>query len=120
MPAAGQSLWPLLLDGDSMRVERVELAAFRRGELAVVKRPDGILAAHLVIGTEPLRTASTAGVADPLPLEGLGRVSGFRRGGRVLPWPSSLALALRHWPALTTVLRRVAPLRALVRRLRAR
>lgn len=120
IPAAGNSLWPLLFDGDSLRVERVLEGALRRGELAVIKRPDGILAAHLVVSTEPLVTESTAGVADPLPLEPLGRVTGFRRRGRVIPLPGSLALALRHWPFAARAARRVPGVRRLVRLLRSR
>lgn len=120
IPAAGNSLWPLLFDGDSLRVERVLPGALRRGELAVVKRPDGILAAHLVVSTDPLSTESTAGVADPLPLEPLARITGFRRNGRVLPWPGSFALALRYWPLAASTLRRVPLVRPVVRWLRSR
>lgn len=118
IPAAGNSLWPLLLNGDSLRVERVEESALRRGDVAVIKRPDGILAAHLVSRTDPLETISTALVTDPLPVEGLARVTGFRRAGRVYPWPSTLSLALRHWQTVTSPLKRIALLRSLVRRLR--
>ncbi|MFZ5441912.1 MAG: N-acetyltransferase, partial [Myxococcota bacterium] len=84
--AAGRSLWPLLREGDSLRVVRVARAeALRPGDVAVVKLPSGILAAHLVVSSAPLQTVSTAGVLDPQPLEPLGRVTGFRRAGLVLP-----------------------------------
>lgn len=119
IPAAGKSLWPLLRDGDSLRVQRVASAEeLRAGDVAVIKRPDGILAAHLVVSCAPLSTASTAGLLDPQPLEALGRVTGFRRAGRVLPWPASLSLALRYWPGLAVRFKHLPPLRALVRRLR--
>jgi hypothetical protein len=118
IPAAGNSLWPLLLDGDSLRVERVLQSALREGDVAVIKRPDGILAAHLVRKVAPLETISTALIADPLPVEGLGRVTAFRRAGRVYPWPATLSLALRHWQTVTAPLRRITLLRSLVRRLR--
>ncbi|MBL8914892.1 MAG: hypothetical protein JNM17_29575 [Archangium sp.] len=120
IPAAGNSLWPLLFDGDSLRVERVSQGALRRGELAVIKRPDGILAAHLVVSADPLITESTAGVRDPLPLEALGRVTAFRREGRVIPIPESLALALRWWPLAARVAKRVPLVPTLVRALRSR
>jgi hypothetical protein len=118
LPAAGNSLWPLLRDGDSLRVERVLESALRPGDVAVIKRPDGILAAHLVATLAPLTTVSTANVPDPLPLEALGRVTAFRRAGRVYPWPATLSLALRHWPAVTTQIKRVAFFRSLIRWLR--
>jgi hypothetical protein len=106
----------LLRDGDSLRVQRVVSATeLALGDVAIVKRPDGILAAHLVVGLDPLATASTANVRDPLPLEALGRVTGFRRRNQVRPWPRGLSLALRHWPTITTPLQRLKAVRALVR-----
>jgi mycothiol synthase len=119
LAAAGRSLWPLLRDGDSLRVVRVTgEAALAPGDVAVVKLPSGVLAAHLVVSTAPLQTASTAGVPDPLPLEPLARVTGFRRGELVRPWPRATRLVLRWWPASARQLKRVPGLRALVRRLR--
>lgn len=121
IPAAGKSLWPLLRDGDSLRVRRVVSATeLARGDVAVIKRPDGILAAHLVLTLEPLRTISTAGVEDPPPLEALGKVTGFRRWGRVWPWPDQLSFVLRFWPAAAEALKRVPLVRATVRSLRDR
>lgn len=117
--AAGRSLWPLLREGDSLRVVRVARAeALRPGDVAVVKLPSGILAAHLVVSSAPLQTVSTAGVLDPQPLEPLGRVTGFRRAGLVLPWPRGLRVALRWWPGLASVLKRVPGVRRVVRALR--
>ena len=116
--AAGGSLWPLLRDGDSLRVERIAEASLRLGEVAVVKLPTGVLAAHLVSGLRPLQTSSSVGVRDPLPLEALGRVTGFRREGVVRVWPASGRLLLRWWPATALVLKRLPLARRLVRRLR--
>ena len=92
LKAGGISLWPLLRDGDSLRVARVlDVSGLALGDVAVVKLPSGVLAAHLVVSVTPLHTASTAGVIDPSPAEPLGRVTGFRRGDRVLPWPRARA-----------------------------
>jgi hypothetical protein len=121
IPAAGKSLWPLLRDGDSLRVQRVVSATnLKPGDVAVIKRSDGILAAHLVVSVEPLRTISTAGVEDPTPLEALGKVTGFRRWGRVWPWPDQLSLVLQFWPGAAEVIKRVPLVRATVRALRDR
>lgn len=105
--ASGNSLWPLLKDGDSLRVERTDEAGLRRGEVAVVKLPSGVLAAHLVTSLAPLQTSSSVGVLDPLPLEALARVVGFRREGVVRDWPAFSALLLRFLPASARVLKRV-------------
>ncbi len=120
LQASGRSLWPLLRDGDSLRVVRVEASALRTGEVAVVKLPTGILAAHVVVSTSPLQTASTAGLLDPLPLEGLARVTGYRRDGVVHPWPADVRHALRWWPGAARALKRVPGLRFVVRLLRDR
>ena len=116
--AAGQSLWPLLRDGDSLRVERVESNALRLGEIAVVKLPNGVLAAHLVASLAPLQTASSVGVLDPQPVEALGRVVGFRRGEVVHELPEAGRLLLRFLPATSRALKRVPMLRQLVGLLR--
>lgn len=116
--ASGNSLWPLLRDGDSLRVERTSEAGLRLGEVAVVKLPGGVLAAHLVTSLEPLQTSSSVGVLDPLPLEALGRVVGFRRGGVVRDWPAFSRLVLRFLPATALLLKRVPLARRAVRLLR--
>ncbi|MFO0600269.1 MAG: hypothetical protein U0228_33475 [Myxococcaceae bacterium] len=121
LPAAGESLWPLLRDGDSLRVRRVASASeLQLGDVAVVKRPDGFLVAHVVTSVSPLGTASTVGVADPQPLEALGVVTGFRRDGRVLPWPRGLSNVVRLVPPLALVARRVPGLGRVVRFVRRR
>ncbi len=118
--ASGQSLWPLLLDGDSLRVERVAASSLRLGEIAVVKLPNGVLAAHLVASLEPLQTASSVGVLDPQPIEALGRVIGFKRNEVVHAWPASARVFLRLLPQASRALKRVPLLRQLVGLLRAR
>lgn len=114
LAAAGNSLWPLFRDGDSLKVERT--AELRVGDIAVVKRPDGILAAHVVVAVEPLITASTAGLEDPQPLEGLARVIGYRRRGREHDWHRRIGLGAV--PALARIVKRVPLARTLVRLMR--
>lgn len=114
--ASGNSLWPLLRDGDSLRVERT--TSLRRGEVAVVKLPSGVLAAHLVASLEPLQTSSSVGVLDPLPLEPLGRVTGFRRDGVVREWPEAGRLLLRFLPATSRALKRLPLARRVIRVMR--
>lgn len=116
--AAGNSLWPLLRDGDSLKVERIDAASLQLGEVAVVKLPGGVLAAHLVASLEPLQTSSSVGVLDPQPVEALGRVTGFRRDGIVHEWPSLSRLLLRWLPVSARVLKRLPLARRLVRTLR--
>jgi hypothetical protein len=118
MPASGQSLWPLLRDGDSLKVERVGNGVLRLGEIAVVKLPTGVLAAHLVASLEPLQTSSSVGILDPRPIEPLGRVVGYRRKGIQHEWPDSRRQVLRWLPQTARVLKRVPLLRHVVRRLR--
>jgi hypothetical protein len=113
MPASGHSLWPLLLDGDSLKVARLD-EALSVGELAVVKLPNGVLAAHVVRSLNPLQTSSSVGVLDPQPLEALGRVIGFRRDGIVHEWPASRRHLVRFVPTAARVLRRVPLLRTVV------
>ena len=120
LKAAGNSLWPLLRDGDSLKVERVTEASLHLGEVAVVKLPSGVLAAHLVAGLEPLRTSSSVGVVDPLPVEALGRVIGFRRGGVVHAWPRATRLVLRWLPPAARALKRLPLSRRLARKVRGR
>lgn len=114
LAAAGNSLWPLFRDGDSLKIERS--TDFRVGDVAVVKRPDGILAAHLVVAVEPLITASTAGIEDPQPLEGLGRVVGYRRAG--VEHSFSNRLAFGAVPAIARLIKRLPLVRSLIRSIR--
>ncbi|MGV3624675.1 MAG: hypothetical protein ACO1OB_27900 [Archangium sp.] len=115
LKAAGKSLWPLLRDGDSLRVQRIELAALRLGELAVVKLPGGVLAAHIVVSLEPLETESIVGVKDPSPVELLARVTAFRRNDVVHEWPSYASPVLRFLPSASRALKSLPGLRRLIR-----
>ena len=117
MPASGHSLWPLLRDGDSLKVERLG-NPLRLGEIAVVKLPSGVLAAHVVASLDPLQTCSSVGVLDPRPAEALGRVVGFRRTGDVRRWTASRRHLVRFVPPAAQILRKVPLLRALVAMLR--
>lgn len=117
MPAAGKSLWPLLLDGDSLRVERCRTVA--PGDVAVVVL-GGVLVAHVVVSVAPLRTAATNGRVDPPADELLGRVIAFRRAGLTVPWPRGASKVLRWWPKLARGLRGVPGTRWLIHRLRDR
>jgi hypothetical protein len=86
----------------------------RVGEIAVVKLPTGVLAAHLVRSLDPLQTTSSVGVLDPQPAEALGRVIGFRRNGEAHDWPSARRHVVRFVPSAARVLRRLPLARTLV------
>jgi hypothetical protein len=116
--AGGKSLWPLVLDGDQVHVERGGAHELRRGDIALVVNPQGQLVAHLVDATSPLVTVSSVGVVDPPAREVLGRVVAVRRGGLTLALPRGAHLALRQVPRLSRALKRLPGLRQLVRRLR--
>jgi hypothetical protein len=100
LPAAGNSLWPLVRSGDLLRVARGDEASLRPGDVALLEYP-GALVAHLVERVEPLRTASSVGVVDPPALGVLGRVVALKRGGVTVPVPrwSAPALAALPWAA---------------------
>ncbi len=116
--AGGKSLWPLVLDGDQVHVERGGETGLRRGDIALVVNPQGQLVAHLVDATNPLVTVSSVGVVDPPAREVLGRVVAVRRGAMTLTLPRGAHLALRQVPRLSRALKRLPGLRQLVRRLR--
>lgn len=118
LPARGKSLWPLLRDGDALRVVRLDEGALALGDVAVVKLPGDVLVAHVVATLNPLRTASSVGVIDPAPLEVLARVTGFRRNGVTHDWPQFASSVLRWLPSTSRALKRVPGLRAVVRALR--
>lgn len=117
MRAGGRSLWPLLLDGDSLQVERTD--ALEPGDVAVVALGE-VFVAHLVARTAPLVTVSSVGVVDPPASEVLGRVVAFRRRGVVVPIPRGARQLLRLVPGAAALLKSVPGARALVRRLRDR
>ncbi len=84
MEARGQSMWPLLLPGDRLQVERCSPEAFIVGDIAVMSRADGMLVCHGVVSLQPFATASTTGRIDE-PLEPLARVIEVKRGRWKMP-----------------------------------
>lgn len=118
LAASGKSLWPLLRSGDSLRVRRTDADGLTLGDVAVVKLPGGVLAAHLVVALQPVRTASSVGIEDAPATEVLGVVTAFRRDGVVREWPRGAALVLRWLPATSRWLKRVPGLRRVVRAFR--
>lgn len=118
--AGGRSLWPVVLDGDQLQVERGDEGSLRRGDIALIVNPAGQLVAHLVEETSPLVTVNSVGTVDPPAREVLGRVVAVKRGGVRLRLPRGANLALRQVPRVSRALKRVPGLRLLVRRLRDR
>lgn len=119
LPAAGNSLWPLVRGGDVLRVERGGEAELRPGDVALLEYPSALVA-HLVVGLAPLVTASSVGVLDPPPLAVLGRVVAFRRGGVTVPVPRWSGPALAAVPGAARRLKALPLARSLVRWLRDR
>ncbi len=116
LSAAGQSLWPLVLSGDSLRVERCAEADVLVGDLAVIDAPQ-TLVAHVVVQVNPVVTASSVGVRDaPAPV--LGRVVAVRRGGRVLKWPRASRHVVARIPTVAVALKRLPWAKRVVRWLR--
>ncbi|MEW5739921.1 MAG: hypothetical protein AB1938_13395 [Myxococcota bacterium] len=118
LSAGGNSLWPFVLDGDSLQVRRCGEEDVRRGDVAVVVAASGELVAHFVVGVAPVRTASSNGRLDAPARAVLGKVLAVRRRGVVLPLPAAARWVLRWVPAASNVLRRVPGAGALVRRWR--
>lgn len=119
LPAAGNSLWPLVRSGDVLRVERGGEAGLRPGDVALLEYP-GTLVAHLVVGLRPLATASSVGVVDPPALGVLGRVVAFRRGRVTVPVPRWSGPALARVPGAARWAKGLPGARWLVRRVRDR
>jgi len=71
----GRCMWPLIRSGDALLVRRCSLDAIAPGDVAVVRTAECRFLAHVVLEVRPLRTATLRGVADPEPLELLGRVT---------------------------------------------
>jgi hypothetical protein len=76
----GRSLWPLVLDGDQLLVQRCERTSLRRGDLAVISWPGTPLVGHLVARVDPFITVSSNGIEDPPDAEVFGRAVAVRRG----------------------------------------
>jgi hypothetical protein len=116
LSAAGRSLWPLVLDGDSLKVQRCDEHGVAPGDLAVIDAPRSLVA-HIVVQVNPVVTASSVGVRDAsAPV--LGRVVAVRRRGRTVALPRSVRHAVRVVPGLAVVLKRSSLVRAVVRALR--
>jgi len=98
----GRSMWPLLMSGDRLVVERCSLDAVRPGEIAVLRAPDHHLIGHLVVDTRPFRTSAFLGARDRTDLILLGRVVAIRRAGVRVAVPPALApvLLLAHRAAI--------------------
>ena len=118
LSAAGKSLWPFILGGDSLRVLRCDEAALKRGDVAVVESDHGLLVAHVVVGVGPVRTASSNGRVDPPPRAVLGRVTAVRRGTVTVELPRGSRLLLAVVPRASKVLRAMPGARRVVRWLR--
>jgi hypothetical protein len=106
----GRSMWPLLRSGDAVQVLRCGAEAVAPGDLAVLRRADGGLTAHLVTATSPVRTASLLGREDPS-AELLGRVIRVRTRGREWPVPERARPWLRAVQRLGTLAFRSPALR---------
>ncbi|WP_140794912.1 GNAT family N-acetyltransferase [Myxococcus xanthus] len=91
---AGRSLFPLLRAGDSVRVMRCGPGSLATGDVALM-RQGRELVAHVVVSTQPWRTASLLGPQDAPGGVTLGRVVAIRRGRWVVPLPRPLRPALR-------------------------
>lgn len=90
----GSSMRPVLVGGENLKVVRCSAAQLEAGQIAVLLRADGVLVAHLVVGTRPVRTASFAGTVDPPGLEVLARAVTVRRGSVEVPMTPLARLAL--------------------------
>lgn len=82
-PVQGTSMFPYLATGDHIHAERRTSPRFERGDIAMLKRGDGQLIAHLVSSADPLATTSLMGVLDAPGLVPVGVVVDVRKFGRV-------------------------------------
>jgi hypothetical protein len=96
----GRSMWPLLMPGDRLKVQRCAAATLRAGDIAIMAGGDGALVCHPVVSTQPFTTASITGRAD-VGLEPLARATHVARGERTWSFPRGLVLTFqRVWSAL--------------------
>lgn len=84
----GASMWPLLLPGDALEVERTAHGEFQLGDLALLAERRGNPVAHLVRTTTPLTTAGFLRPDDVQGLEPLGRAVAVQRDSLRLPLPA--------------------------------
>ena len=83
----GRSMAPLLRSGDALRVLRCELSALAPGDIAIARRADGALIAHLVRATRPFSTTTFLCRTDDDAGVVLGKAVAMRRGTLKLPIP---------------------------------
>ncbi|HEY2746324.1 MAG TPA: S26 family signal peptidase [Polyangia bacterium] len=120
--ARGASMWPLLRTGDRLTVEPAGAASLRRGDVAVVERPHGLVA-HRVVAVDPLVTRGDRMAADDLPAgDGaiVGRVRALRRWGIAIELGGRIGRGLSYLSAsalTAAAVRALGPLARLRRRL---
>ena len=95
----GRSMYPLLWSGQSLRIVRCGPEDVSVGDIAIGRRPDETLVAHVVAETGPVRLSTFFGSLDPVGTEILGRAAAVKtRGGRVIPlprWTGRLVVPIR-------------------------
>lgn len=116
LSAGGRSMWPLLLEGNRLRVRRCGPQDLEAGDIAVVRLGEALVA-HLVRSTSPLVTCGILGRPDPGGVV-LGRVDGVRRAGVRVGVPRLAQPIFKRLPGVAALLGRSALLKRLVRRLR--
>lgn len=117
--AGGQSMWPLLLEGDQLLVVRCSEQVLQRGDLAVITWADQpVLVAHAVKSVGPLVTVSAVGVCDRLGAMALAKVIALRRGGRRIELPRFTPAVITSLIASGALFKHVPGVRRLVRALR--
>jgi hypothetical protein len=117
LSSAGNSLWPFVLGGDQLKVERCGPLDVELGDIAVVEAPSTLIA-HIVVSLAPVVTASSVGIRDAAGLEVLGRVIAVRRGARTVPLPPVARRLLALVPGVAKAAKRSEALKWLVRKVR--
>jgi mycothiol synthase len=92
--AVGRSMFPILRSGDALQVLRCEVSALAKGDIAVARRSDGALIAHLVRATKPFSTTTFLGRGDDDAGGFLGKAIAVRRGARKLALPRGARVLL--------------------------
>jgi hypothetical protein len=114
---SGNSLWPLVLSGDEIEVQKIPERELRVGDLALVQFANGSLVAHLVVHINPLITSSSVGVFDTN-VKGLGRVTKVKKFGRVVALPNWFHAVGAHIPKGATLAKQIPLMRTLVKWIR--
>jgi len=110
-------MWPLLPSGAEVRLRRCEPGAFSPGDVAFCVLPSGEPVVHLLLGTQPVRTAGWLRSEDAPGGTMLARVEAVRVKGQEVRLPGGLGplLLLARATARRPLL--LAGLRPLARRL---